>query len=99
MSELRKSSFGTTSGGCSSLESIVIPNSVKSIGDEAFWNCLSLKYIEIPNSVTSIGDEAFDGCEILENLSTRSGLTIEELLRSRYRLKMIIQKKSKYWMI
>ena len=39
-----------------------IPNSVKSIGNNAFWNCYNLSSIHIPNSVTSIGDNAFRYC-------------------------------------
>ncbi len=46
---------------CPSLKSIEIPNSVTSIGKEAFWNC-GLESIEIPNSVTYIGNEAFSHC-------------------------------------
>ena len=42
------------------VESYVIPNSVTSIGDSAFWGCRSLSDIVIPSSVTSIGDCAFD---------------------------------------
>ena len=40
----------------------IIPNSVTSIGNRAFWLCKSLQSITIPNSVTSIGDEAFESC-------------------------------------
>ena len=39
-----------------------IPNSVTSIGDDAFYNCESLTSINIPNSVTNIGDSAFWHC-------------------------------------
>ena len=45
--------------GCSSLASIVIPDSVTEIGYEAFQYCHSLTSIVIPDSVTSIGDLAF----------------------------------------
>ena len=48
--------------GCSSLTSIVIPNSVTSIGGNAFSGCKGLTSIEIPNSVTSIGNYAFSSC-------------------------------------
>ncbi len=41
---------------CDGLTSVTIPNSVTSIGDEAFYDCTSLTNVTIPNSVTSIGD-------------------------------------------
>lgn len=41
--------------GCSSLTSITIPESVTSIGDNAFSGCGSLTSVMIPDSVTSIG--------------------------------------------
>ena len=44
---------------CTSLTSIVIPNSVVSIGDSAFSRCSSLSNIVIPDSVTAIGICAF----------------------------------------
>ena len=42
-----------------SVTSIIIPNSVTSIGDYAFYGCLSLNSVTIPNSVTNIGAYAF----------------------------------------
>ena len=39
----------------------VIPDSVTSIGDYAFYNCKSLTSVTIPDSVTSIGSSAFSG--------------------------------------
>ena len=44
------------SADCTSLTSVTIPNSVTSIGDNAFSDCTSLTSVTIPNSVTSIGD-------------------------------------------
>lgn len=46
---------------CDKLE-IVIPDSISSIGYQAFYYCGSLKTITVPNSVTEIGDGAFYGC-------------------------------------
>ena len=51
-----ETSTGTLIAGCNNT---VIPNSVKSIGYEAFRGCWGSTSIEIPNSVTSIGDYAF----------------------------------------
>ena len=59
------------------IKSYVIPNSVTSIGDCAFWDCSSLSDIIIPSSVTSIGDSAFEGCnfqnDIVQELFSRFG--------------------------
>ncbi len=41
---------------------MTIPNSVTSIGDDAFSECASLTSVTIPNSVTEIGESAFYGC-------------------------------------
>ena len=53
---------GSAFYGCSSLTSIIIPNSVTSIGVLAFSDCSSLTSVTIPNSVTSIGNSAFYDC-------------------------------------
>ena len=42
-----------------------IPDSVTSIGSDAFCDCASLTSITIPDSVTSIGYGAFQGCTSL----------------------------------
>ena len=46
---------------------VVIPDSVTSIGDCAFYFCSSLTSITIPDSVTSIGDYAFYYCYDLKS--------------------------------
>ena len=65
-------------GWCSSLLSIAIPDSVKSIGIHAFYNCRSLKSITIPDSVTSIKDGAFFKCVSLKSVVFK-GKTLEEV--------------------
>ena len=47
--------------GCSSLESVRIPDSVTSIGDHAFYYCSNLESVTIPDSVEFIGNVAFAG--------------------------------------
>ena len=56
--------------GKTSLQSIILPNSIKSIGDFAFTNCLNLTgTLEIPASVTdTIGRQAFSYCSQLTGL-------------------------------
>ena len=64
---------------CSSLTSIILPDSVTSIGDEAFMKCSKLTSITIPNSVTSIGKSIFSGCSGLTSVSLSNAIsTISE---------------------
>ena len=53
----------------------VIPNSVTSIGDCAFYGCTGLTKLTLPNSVTSIGDGAFSGCSGLTELTLPNSVT------------------------
>lgn len=53
----------------SSLTSVVIPASVTSIEEEAFYYCTKLTKISIPASVTSIGVNAFFNCTALSTVT------------------------------
>ena len=52
----------------SKIESVYIPNGIKSIGLNAFNRCLELRFIKIPQSVEIIGDSAFVGCYKLKKV-------------------------------
>ena len=58
--------------GCSSLQSITIPESVTSIEEGAFEDCSSLQSITIPESVTTIGSYAFCNCSSLKKIYVKS---------------------------
>ena len=54
---------------------LVIPDSVTSIGNYAFYGCSSLTSITIPDSVTSIGGSAFYNCSSLTNITIPDNVT------------------------
>lgn len=57
--------------GC---KSTTIPESVKTIGEEAFLYCSGLKSINIPTGVTEIGSLAFSDCNDLNSVYLSDGL-------------------------
>lgn len=48
------------------LLSVTLPNTITTIGEEAFVGCPNLESINFPASLTSIGRRAFSGCELKE---------------------------------
>jgi len=64
--------------GCTELgrdsSTIIIPESVVHIGDQAFDGCSSLKNIVIPKGVVYIGEDAFGHCDGLTNLFISSSV-------------------------
>lgn len=54
---------------------VVIPDSVTSIRDYAFYECRGLTSVTIPNSVTSIGNSAFYWCNGLTSIMIPDSVT------------------------
>ena len=61
-----------------SLISVTIPNSVISIGRDAFCGCRGLTSVSIPSSVTTIGSGAFEDCNGLTSITIPNSVTIIE---------------------
>lgn len=59
--------------GC---KNTVIPNSIASIGGEAFSGCSNLTEITIPASVTRVGYDTFDGCSGLASIKVDTENTV-----------------------
>ena len=62
----------TLISGC---KNSIIPNSVTSIEDYAFYECSGLTSITIPNSVTTIGQSAFYRCTGMTSISIPNSVT------------------------
>lgn len=61
------------------LISVVIPDSVTTIGNYAFVDCYSLTSVVIGSGVTSIGSFAFSGCyKLVEVINKSSHITVEQ---------------------
>ena len=67
-----ETSTNTLVAGC---KNTIIPNSVTSIGENAFYGCSGLTSVTIPNSVTSIGDCAFSYCKGLTSVAIPNSVT------------------------
>lgn len=68
---LIKTADNTMILGC---QNSIIPNTITTIGDNAFYLCAGLTSISIPNSVTIIGDNAFAGCNGLTAVNIPNNL-------------------------
>lgn len=60
--------------GCTSLNEVLIADTVENIGPKGFAYCTSLKQISIPSSVKEIGKLAFSVCNSLAEIYLSEGL-------------------------
>ncbi|MBO5796998.1 MAG: leucine-rich repeat protein, partial [Clostridia bacterium] len=68
-------SFDSLFYGCTSLQSVELPDSLQSIGSYAFYNCTKLSDIELPNTLRFIENMAFYNCAALTSLVIPEGVT------------------------
>ncbi|MCF0181754.1 MAG: leucine-rich repeat domain-containing protein, partial [Muribaculaceae bacterium] len=57
-----------------SVECVVVPKGVVSIGEDAFEGCKALKKVVLPSSIKNIGNSAFYDCGKLEEINLPEGL-------------------------
>ena len=57
------------------IKDLLIPNSVKTIGNHTFYGCIGLSSVTIPEGVTTICRGAFFGCRELKNLAIPKTVT------------------------
>ena len=58
-----------------SIERVVIPETVTSFGSSLFYNCTKLKHAVLPKGITEIYDSMFRGCTSLQNIDIPDGVT------------------------
>ena len=75
VTELKVVGYYGTFDNCTGLTSVIIPNSVTTIGDYAFYVCTGLTSVIIPNSVTTIGEYAFNNCTGLTSVTIPASVT------------------------
>ncbi len=69
--EIKQSAFESMSA----LHSIILPNTIRTIGQKAFRDCKTLTNINMPDSLRIIDTTAFDGCISLKSVSYPDSIT------------------------
>ncbi len=64
---------------CANLVSVIIPESIESIGRFAFFSCPNLSSINIPSSITVINASTFDSCTSLTSIELPESITTIEV--------------------
>ena len=67
------------------IESVILPETVKNIGQYAFREAINLKNINIPEYTTTIGANAFNGCRSLTVIKLPEGYAFTSLGSSAFR--------------
>lgn len=60
---------------CQTIKSVVIPESITTIREDAFDNCVNLERVKIEEGVKVIGEGAFSGCKDLKEIKIPSSIT------------------------
>lgn len=59
----------------SSVQKIILPDSIKTIGNKSFQNCIGLKEVILPTKLERIEQYAFYGCAMLDSITIPNNVT------------------------
>lgn len=68
--------YAFAESGTTMLSTIALPQSVQSIGEDAFNGCTSLETMTIPGSVSSLPTSCFAGCTSLHSIQFDGAITV-----------------------
>lgn len=66
--------IGSNAFSGESIKYLIMPDTIKVIEHDAFFNCLSLKNVKLSNSLEIIGEQAFADCTNLMNINIAKSL-------------------------
>ncbi len=80
--EIAPSAFSNDFNGNTMVTKVIIPNTVRKIGANAFENCSKLRIVEFGSnsSLYEIGDYAFYNCPLLNSINTPSNVILGECI-------------------
>lgn len=61
--------------GIGTIKSIVVPDTVTTIGSKTFYNCTALKSVALSKNLTTIGEKAFENCIALKSIKIPDSVT------------------------
>lgn len=67
--------IGEAAFGDSNITGVVLPATLKTIGNRAFFNCQKLGAVELPSQLTAIGSYAFQACHSLKSITVPASVT------------------------
>lgn len=75
VTEIDEKAFFGEKNGCANIESVVVPDSVTTIGKSAFEGCLNLKSITLSKYLTKIDNSTFKNCTALSTVKINEKVT------------------------
>ena len=78
------------------LEEVVLPNSIKEIGDQAFSNLSALRKMNLPEAIERIGASAFSNCSSLQKIDLSALPRLKEIAYEAFAFCSCVPKSLKF---